>query len=59
MIRIDMSSMKSHYKHLSRGRSVLQDNLLKYKQITEKYKQKTEIPRTPSPPRLTKKRSEK
>ena len=33
----------------------LQDNLLKYKQITDKYKQQTEIPRTPSPPRLTKK----
>ncbi|KAL6452080.1 PEP7 Vacuolar segregation protein PEP7 [Candida maltosa Xu316] len=33
----------------------LQDNLVKYKSISDQYKEKTELPRTPSPPRLTKK----
>ncbi|RCK63836.1 Vacuolar segregation protein PEP7 [Candida viswanathii] len=33
----------------------LQDNLVKYKQISDTYKQNSPAPQTPSPPRLTKK----
>ncbi|KAL1577090.1 FYVE-type domain-containing protein [Candida albicans] len=56
VIRIGYEQYEKVITNIHQGVAVfLQDNLLKYKQITEKYKQKTEIPRTPSPPRLTKK----